>query len=109
MNYKKQLGTYIGSLMLLVALMLPTAIQFFHSFEEHEQIDCTEQEAHVHKTITKCEVCSFHLASFDYEIATYPDLSLPEIHELINADYTSAQLDSFNTTSTQLRAPPVLS
>ena len=109
MDYKKQLGKNIAALLLLVALVLPTAIQFFHLFEGHEHLACTKQQTHIHKSIVKCEICSFHLASFNYDIIEYTDFLLPEIPVKIEANFASLQLRSFKITNTQLRAPPIFS
>lgn len=109
MDYKKQLGKNIAALLLFVALMMPTAIQFFHMFEGHEHIACTEQTTHLHKTIEKCDICHFHLASFNYDIAEYIQIISPVIPVKIEADFASLQFHSFKITNTQLRAPPIFS
>lgn len=109
MEHKKHFGKIIASLLLFVALMLPTAIQFFHVLEGHNQIDCNEQTAHVHKSIEKCGLLDFHLLSFSYEIVKYPDLFLPNIPEKTDANFASLRFNSFTLTNTQLRAPPVFS
>ncbi|MCX2679384.1 hypothetical protein OOZ15_05460 [Galbibacter sp. EGI 63066] len=109
MEYKKQIGKNIVALLLFAALMLPTAIQFFHMFEGHEHITCSEKTSHIHKSITKCDTCDFHLVSFNYDIAKYPDLLLPKIPVKINVDFASLQFHSIKITNTQLRAPPIFS
>jgi hypothetical protein len=109
MDYKKQIGKNIAALLLFVALMLPTAIQFFHVFEGHDHIACTEQTTHIHKSSVKCEIGHFHLASFNYDIYQYPVLLQPDIPVKIEADFASLQFHSFKITNTQLRAPPIFS
>ena len=109
MDYRKQIGKNILTLLLLVALMLPTAIQFFHMFEGHDHITCSEKITHIHKSITKCDICDFHLAASNYDIANYPDLLLPKIPVKIETNFTSLQFHSFKITNTQLRAPPIIS
>ena len=109
MDYRKQIGKNIVALLLFAALMLPTAVQFFHTFEGHEHIACTETTTHIHKSITKCEICSFHLASFNYDLAKYPDLLVPKIPVEIDVNLSSLQFHSFQITNTQLRAPPIFS
>ena len=108
MDYKKQLTKSIASLALLIALMLPTAVQFIHMFEGHEHIACSENKTHIHKSSTKCEICSFHLGSFNYDITEYPDLLVSEIPMNVKDTSTSLLFHSFKVTNTQLRAPPVL-
>ncbi|MFT5824369.1 MAG: hypothetical protein ACI8ZM_005636 [Crocinitomix sp.] len=109
MDYKKQIGKNIAALLLFVALMLPSAIPFIHLFEGHEHIACSEQTTHIHKSVVKCEICSFHLASFNYDIAEYSELLLPKIPVKIEANFASLQYHSFKINNTQLRAPPILS
>ncbi len=109
MDYKRQLGKNIAALLLFVALMLPTAIQFIHMVGGHEHIVCTEQQTHIHKSKVKCEICSFHFTSFNYNIAEYPDLLLPKIPVKIEANFASLLLHSFKKSNTKLRAPPIFS
>ncbi len=109
MDYKKQIGKNIVALLLFAAIMLPTAVQFFHVFEDHEHIVCNEKSTHIHESISKCDICDFHLASFNYDLAKYPDLELPKIPVKNDVNFASLQFHSFKTTNTQLRAPPVFS
>jgi len=109
MDNNKQIGKNIVTLLLFVALMLPSAVQFFHIFDGHEHIACTEKGIHVHKSDTDCELCSFHLASFNYDIAEYPDLFLPKTPVKVDVNLEPLQLHSFKITNTQLRAPPIFS
>lgn len=106
MKYEIQIGKNIVALLLAVALMVPSTIQFFHMFEGHEHITCTEKVTHIHKSVTKCEVCNFHLASIDYQVVEYPDLLVPRIFEKVDETFTSSQFHSLYITNTQLRAPP---
>ncbi len=109
MNLRTQLGKNITTLLLFMALMLPTAIQFIHMLEGHTHIACTDQQTHMHESIEKCETCSFYLTSFNYDIVKYQDLSLPTIPVKIDVDFSSLQFHSFKITNTQLRAPPIFS
>lgn len=109
MVYKKQVVKNLVALLLFIALMLPTAIHFFHIFEGHEHNAVTEKSTQVHETISKCDICDFQLASFSYDIANYPDLLLPNNTVKIKINFNSLQLHSFKITNTQLRAPPVFS
>ena len=109
MKYKKQIGKNIIALLFLVAIMTPFAIQFFHMLEGHEHNTCTETTTHIHKSVTKCDICSFQLTPFNYYIPKYPDLLLPKIFVKVKVDFTSLQFHSFKTTNTQLRAPPIFS
>lgn len=109
MDSKKQLGKNIAALLLFAALMLPTAIEFIHMFEGHEHITCNDRTTNIHKSVVKCDICHFHLASFNYDIAEHPNLLLPKIPVKIESNFTSLQFHSFKLTNTQLRAPPIFS
>ncbi len=109
MEDKKQFGKNLVALLLFVALMVPTAVQFFHMFEAHEHTACSENATHVHQSATKCDVCDFHLASFNYDIAKYPDLELPKISEEVNLNFASLNFQPFKISNAQLRAPPIFS
>ena len=109
MDYKKQIGKNITALLLFVALMLPSAIQFIHMFEGHDHVACTEQTTHLHETVVKCDVYNIHLASFNYDIVEYPNLSLPKIYVEKKVNFAFLQYHSFIINNTQLRAPPIFS
>ena len=108
MDYRKQISKNLLALLLFAALLLPTAVQFLHIFEAHEHINCSENTTHIHESITKCDICDFHLVSFNYDIASYPDLLLASIYVRADINFTSLQFHSFKLTNTQLRAPPNL-
>lgn len=107
MYLKNQLGKTLASVLLLLALILPTAIQFSHTIEGHESDTCNERSTHIHKTEKICEICDFHFTSISYDIAKYPDLLLPQISIKLSTDFTSLQFYHPTLTSKQLRAPPV--
>ena len=109
MDYKKQIGKNIVTLLLFVAFMLPTTIQLVHMFDSHELIACNKEGIHIHKSNTECELCSFHFASFDYSLNQYPDLLLPKIPVMVDETFTLLLLHSFKITNKQLRAPPIFS
>jgi len=109
MYLKDQLGKNIAAVLLLLALILPTAIQFSHMIEGHEGVTCNNQTTHIHKSEKNCEVCAFHLAPIRYDIATYPDLILTQISVKVSTIYTPLQLYFSTLTNKQLRGPPVFS
>jgi hypothetical protein len=109
MYLKNQLGKNIAAVLLLLALILPTAIQFSHMVEGHEDVTCNDQSTHIHKSSKTCEVCAFHLTSISYDLATYPDLSLLQISVKVSTNYTPLQLYFSTLTNKQLRGPPIFS
>jgi hypothetical protein len=90
-------------------LMLPTAIQLFHISEGHQHITCTKKAIHVHKSISECDLCDFHMSPLTYEIDSFSDLIQIEISVKLNIDFPNLHLPPFNVTNTRLRAPPIFS
>lgn len=109
MNHKKRLGTKISALMLIVALMLPTVVKLLHVCEDHAHITRNDQSTQIHKTVTKCDTCSFHLASFSSDRTDFSELIAPSIHAKLKVNFASQQYCFFINTNTRLRAPPVFS
>ena len=109
MYLNNQLGKNIAALLLLLALILPTAIQFRHMIEGHEGDTCNNLSTHIHKSEKNCEICAFHITSFNYDIAKYPDLLLAQISVKVSTTYTPLQLYFSTLTNNQLRGPPVFS
>ena len=107
MYLKYQLGKTTASVLLLLAFILPTAIQFSHMIEGHESDTCNLQISHIHKSEKNCETCDFQLTSISYDIAEYPDLLLTQIFVKLSTDFTPLQFYYPTLTNKQLRAPPV--
>ncbi|MFH6602466.1 hypothetical protein ACEZ3G_03185 [Maribacter algicola] len=108
MSTQKKIGHIIAALMLLAALMLPTTVQFFHIVdgESHEQVECKDQSTHIHQGVPDCQVCQFHLASFNYDLARYSDFTPTIVPSRVENQFRVLRLHSFKVTNTQLRAPP---
>lgn len=106
MYLENHISKYLGVIALVFALMLPTSVEFFHLFENHEHEVCNEQTTHLHKDTPECHSCDFYSSSFKY---TLPD-NYRSIFVLIslNTEVTLAvaPLFSIKKTSKQLRAPP---
>ena len=109
MYLKNQIGKNVAAVLLLLAITLPSAIQFSHMIEGHDGVACNDQSTHIHKSEKTCEVCAFHLTSFSYDIAKYPDLSLTQISVKLSTSFTPLQFHRSTLTNKQLRAPPVFS
>ena len=109
MDHKKRLGTKISALLLIVALMLPTVVKLLHVCEDHAHITRNDQITQIHKTITKCDTCSFHLASFSSDRTDFPELIAPSIYAKLKINFASQQYFFFKKTNTRLRAPPFFS
>ena len=109
MYLKNQIGKNVVAVLLLLAILLPSAIQFSHMIEGHEGVGCNDQSTHIHKTEKTCEICAFQLTSLSYDIIKYPDLLLTQISVVVNTIFTPLQFHSSILTNKRLRAPPVFS
>jgi len=109
MYLKNPLGKNIAAVLLLLALVFPTAIQISHMVEGHDDVACNDHSTHFHKTEKTCEICVFHISSISYDIAKYPDLLLTQISVKVSTNYTPLQLYFSYLTNKQLRGPPVFS
>lgn len=75
-------------ILFIVVLLLPSAIQLFHSFESHIHNICSAvDEDHFHEQEQDCSQCHFQLEIFHYEnfreftsIFVKPNLLPIEIH-----------------------------
>ena len=109
MYLKSQIGKNVAAVLLLLAIILPSAVQFSHMIEGHEGVACNDQSTHIHKTEKTCEVCAFQLTPLSYDIVKYPDFLLVQISVKLSTIITPLQFHHSTLTNKQLRAPPVLS
>ena len=109
MYLKSSIGKNVAAILLLLAIMLPSAVQFSHMIEGHEGVPCNDQSTHIHKTEKTCEICVFQLTSVSYDIDKYPDLLLTQISVKVSTTFTPLRFHYSTLTNKQLRAPPVFS
>jgi len=89
--------------------MLPTATQFFHMFEDHVHVTCTEQKTHVHSSKLECEICTFTLSTFSYSVASFFEIKNQTVQKEYNFKDASILVSSYKFANKQLRAPPIYS
>lgn len=106
MNHRKHFVKNSIALMLFVAFMLPITIQFIHVFDGHEHVTCTEKVSHVHQSTSNSDLCDYQLITYNYISLKKIDVPVSEIYVKTIENLSSLQFHSFNTTNTQLRAPP---
>ena len=90
-------------------LLFPSFLNVIHQCQLHDHFECNEQKAHLHQSITDCDICDFNLLNFNYDLDKCDNLEQPEIFVTLNAFYKAPVLRSSLNLSTQLRAPPVMS
>lgn len=108
MNVKKEIFKIILAATFSLALLLPTAVKFAHTFENHDHEVCTDFTVHIHKTQLDCSICDFHFSIFSFETQNHPEFSiLNSFHKTetiyLLPDFTLNEIHYF------LRGPPLLS
>ncbi|WP_165748139.1 hypothetical protein [Cellulophaga sp. Z1A5H] len=99
----------LTAVFLLLFMMLPLAIQFVHSFENHEHTTCKDQDnqnTHIHQKSLDCHICDFHFFSFTYDLSSYPELVKTTFSLKVTNSFTTQFINSFNNNNTFLRGPP---
>ena len=92
-------------MMLSLVLLLPTAVQFFHSFEKHKHLACEEVSTHIHDQNIDCSLCDFHFSTFNFKIGQPFQFIDTEVFTLVQIAYISSEKNSFNH-HFYLRGPP---
>lgn len=107
MTYKNKIAHKTASILLTLALLLPVAIQFIHSLDEHEHTACTEVTTHIHEKKLDCSLCNFHFSVVTFTIPTLPSFIVSEKNSKLKTIYKASE----NTTTDYhyLRGPPQLS
>lgn len=108
MKKRKHIGKTIVSILLFLVFILPTIVQFSHHYEEHDRPQCNEKKTHIHKGELKCQICDFHLSSFNYDVLTFSDFIIPNIPSEVEKHFASSILKPFKKSNNPLRAPPYL-
>ena len=95
------------SLMLVVILLFPSAIQLAHTEDSHDHPVCTDFSTHMHETELDCSLCDFQVSIFAFDTEKPgQDLLNSQNFRQIHSAPKSLYLISSETTS--LRGPPLL-
>ncbi len=106
MGIEKQILRAFTALVLLSALLLPNAVQLSHVFQGHEHVVCHDQVEHVHAQPSDCQICHFHLSTYNYSLGNSTVVLLPPVLDKVESQFSNPLCSSFKKTNTQLRAPP---
>lgn len=99
--------SFVITFALCLTLLLPSAIQFTHLFENHKHISCGDTTTHFHEKELDCSIQNFHLNTFSFQLFEYPDFSKKiTFTERIN-HYVSLYLNQYSS-HFYLRGPPHL-
>ena len=108
MTFKKEILKIISAAIFSLALLLPTAVKFAHTFEGHEHKACTDLSTHLHEKQLDCSICDFHFSIFDFTPQQNTEFIAQEEFQKTETLYFLANF-SLNSTHYYLRGPPLLS
>ena len=105
-EFKSQMVFKFATLLLVAALMMPTATKFLHVFNHHQHEICNgEYQTHLHKSDFECSFYKFKLSS-PYTLPTFEFVFLPaeDNHQTYKKSYDF--LSEFQRLHFSLRGPP---
>lgn len=98
----------VSLLLLVVALLLPSAVKFSHIFEEHVHQVCEyPQKLHYHDFDLDCEFYKFKLNTANTFSSPHYDINNPKhLKDFIISQYQF--ISDYQKNQTSLRGPPSL-
>jgi hypothetical protein len=105
---KKDILQILAATIFSVALLLPTAVSFAHSFDGHEHKACTDLSTHLHEKQLDCSICDFHFSIFNFTPQQLPEFVVFHIFESVETEYLLPEF-SLNSSHYFLRGPPLFS
>ena len=101
------LKKYITSFFLF-ALLLPTAIQVAHAFEEHEHVVCiSKSEKHLHELENDCGDLHLQLTVFNYNFNNPNSLFNEFDYQNITINKSQQLITNYSSKKSS-RAPPIV-
>ena len=92
----------------MFALLLPTAIQVAHAFEEHEHVVCiSKSEKHLHELENDCGDLHLQLTVFYYNFNNHESLLNEQIYTKKTIRKSQQLLANYSSNKSS-RAPPVV-
>jgi len=106
LNISEKLTFKVATLILAMALLLPTAVKFSHVFSHHQHEVCLgEHQTHLHKSDLDCNFYKFKLgSSFTLPTLGFEFVPTEVNHAIQNTSYTF--LSEFQQLHFSLRGPP---
>ncbi|MGJ8593588.1 MAG: hypothetical protein ACSHXF_13635 [Aquaticitalea sp.] len=98
----------IATLMVAIALLVPSAVTFSHIFSHHHHEICNgEPQTHIHKSDIDCDFYKFKLsASYTIPSISYEFIPVEDNHAINQTVY--AFLSEYQRLHFSLRGPPQL-
>lgn len=108
MSVKREILKIIAASIFALALLLPTVVQFAHSFEGHKHEACIDISTHFHEKQLDCSICDFHFSIFNFTPQQFAELVIQEGFQKTEIPYFVADF-TLNSTHYFLRGPPLFS
>ena len=107
-NYKEHIVLRLLSLMLIIAVALPSVVKFNHIFESHEHDICSNNTTvHIHAVDFDCEFYKFKLNnSYSFTFNEVSFVEQENNHKITTSQYQF--ISSHKHTGIELRGPPSL-
>ena len=105
---KEKIKTLI-SVLLLFAILLPSAVKFTHMLEGHECITHKDNFTQIHKSEKSCNICDFNFTPFSYNFVQNIDLGTTQFYSLELISFSRVIIQNYSSSNKQLRAPPIYS
>ncbi len=109
MKFKTPFGKTLGAVMLFIALLSPSVIELYHSFECHKHLDCDEDITHLHEESSQCDLCSEYSIAYNFNLVDILSIETPKSLYQEEENTRFFHYTSIKTTHAQLRAPPAFS
>jgi hypothetical protein len=107
-NNKRNISSFnLPVLLLIIIVFLPSAFQFAHAFENHEQKYCHINTIHIHEHELDCSICDFNLNPTYNQAHNYFRLKKISFNKKINFEFYNFKY-YHQQLSYSLRGPPEL-
>lgn len=106
--FKHNIVQFFIAAVFSVALMLPSVVQFTHSFDDHKHEVCTDVSAHIHQKQLDCSIYDFHFSIFNFSPQELHKLVIIHVFETTQTIYFLPKIEEKSLTYL-LRGPPLLS
>ena len=108
MDFKTQFGKTLSAILLFTALLSPSAIELFHSFDCLKHLSCNEDITHLHEAPSNCDLCSEYSISYNFDLVEILNIEAPKNLHTTEENISFFHYRSLKRVHSQLRAPPVL-
>ena len=105
---KTKITQFLVATIFSLVLLLPSAVQFAHTFEAHEHKACTDISTHLHEKQLDCSICDFHFSIFTFTPLEVLDFTVFQGFQNTESFYFTSAF-SLNLSQYFLRGPPLLS